>query len=51
LELSDKGKTLMKKVFPLHKEKMRKILDVLNEEEEMLLQKSLVKIGKESLGK
>lgn len=51
LELSDKGKTLMKKVFPLHKEKMRKILDVLNEEEEMILQKSLVKIGKESLGK
>jgi MarR family 2-MHQ and catechol resistance regulon transcriptional repressor len=51
LELSDKGNELMSKVFPLHKKKMRSILDTLDEDEEGVLQKALVKLGKTGIGK
>jgi DNA-binding MarR family transcriptional regulator len=51
LELSDKGNELMSKVFPLHKKKMRSILDTLDEDEETVLQKALVKLGKTGIGK
>ena len=46
LSLTDIGRNLMDKIFPIHKNNMRKILDVLEETEEMALQKALVKIGK-----
>jgi MarR family transcriptional regulator, 2-MHQ and catechol-resistance regulon repressor len=46
LELSVKGKSLMDKIFPIHASNMRKILDILDIEEEIALQKSLSKIGK-----
>ncbi len=49
LELTKDGRELMDKVFPLHKKNMRAILDVLDENEEAILQKALVKIGKASL--
>jgi len=49
LRLSKKGKDLMNKIFPIHKNNMRQILDVLAENEELILQKALVKIGKKSL--
>jgi MarR family 2-MHQ and catechol resistance regulon transcriptional repressor len=49
LELTNEGRELMDKVFPLHKKNMRAILDVLDENEEAILQKALVKIGKASL--
>ena len=49
LELTSKGRELMDKIFPLHKKNMRAILDVLDENEEAILQKALVKIGKASL--
>ena len=46
LSLTDIGRNLMDKIFPIHKANMRKILDVLEETEETTLQKALVKIGK-----
>ncbi len=46
LELSSKGNSLMDKIFPIHANNMRKILDILDIEEELSLQKSLSKIGK-----
>jgi len=46
LELSEKGRKLMNKIFIMHKSNMRQILDILNEEEEKTLQRALVKIGK-----
>lgn len=46
LDLTPKGKTLMDKIFPRHKNNMRKILDVLDTEEESNLQYYLTKIGK-----
>lgn len=46
LELTDKGRLLMDKIFPIHKQNMRTILDILDDEEEKTLQKALVKIGK-----
>ncbi|MDY0023487.1 MAG: MarR family transcriptional regulator [Candidatus Izemoplasmatales bacterium] len=49
LRLSKKGKDLMNKIFPIHKNNMRQILDVLAENEELILQRALVKIGKTSL--
>ena len=49
LRLSKNGKDLMNKIFPIHKNNMRQILDVLAEKEELNLQKALVKIGKTSL--
>jgi MarR family 2-MHQ and catechol resistance regulon transcriptional repressor len=46
LELTDKGRLLMNKIFPIHKQNMRAILNVLEDNEEQILQKALVKIGK-----
>lgn len=48
LELTNSGKSLMDKIFPIHKKNMRSILDVLDDEEEQILQKALVKIGKKA---
>jgi MarR family 2-MHQ and catechol resistance regulon transcriptional repressor len=46
LELSNQGKDLMDKVFIQHQKNLRNVLDVLDENEERTLQKSLIKIGK-----
>lgn len=46
LELTDKGRLLMDKIFPIHKQNMRAILDILDDAEEKTLQTALVKIGK-----
>jgi MarR family 2-MHQ and catechol resistance regulon transcriptional repressor len=46
LSLTDIGRKLMDKIFPIHKSNMRKILDVLENDEEETMQKALVKIGK-----
>lgn len=46
LELSNQGKDLMDKVFIQHQKNLRNVLDVLTENEERALQKSLIKIGK-----
>lgn len=46
LSLTDIGRRLMDKVFPIHKSNMRKILDVLGTEEEQAMQNALIKIGK-----
>jgi MarR family 2-MHQ and catechol resistance regulon transcriptional repressor len=46
LELTETGKKLMDKIFPLHEKNMRAILDCLNAEEEKTLQRALIKIGK-----
>ena len=46
LELSEKGRALMDKIFILHAKNMREILDILDEAEERTLQRALVKIGK-----
>ncbi|MCF7924642.1 MAG: MarR family transcriptional regulator [Candidatus Izimaplasma sp.] len=46
LSLTKAGKDLMNKVYVEHLKNMRKILDKLDETEELNLQKSLKKIGK-----
>lgn len=46
LSLSEKGRSFMGEIFPLHLSSMRDILDVLDEEEEKILQKALIKLGK-----
>ncbi len=51
LELTLAGRELMAVIFPLHKQNIRDILNVLDKEEEIALQKALVKIGKSSLKK
>jgi MarR family 2-MHQ and catechol resistance regulon transcriptional repressor len=51
LELTQAGRELMAVIFPLHKQNIRDILNVLDKEEEIVLQKALVKIGKSSLRK
>ncbi|MDD3711881.1 MAG: MarR family winged helix-turn-helix transcriptional regulator [Candidatus Izemoplasmatales bacterium] len=51
LELTLVGRNLMDEIFPLHKQNIRDILNVLDKEEEVVLQKALVKIGKSSLRK
>jgi len=51
LELTQAGRELMAVIFPLHKQNIRDILNVLDREEEIALQKALVKIGKSSLKK
>lgn len=51
LELTQMGRKMMDVIFPLHKQNIRDILNVLDEEEEIALQKALVKIGKSSLRK
>ena len=48
LQLTDVGKSIMDRIFPIHKKNMRSILDVLDEKEEEVLQKALIKIGKTS---
>ncbi|MDY0010196.1 MAG: MarR family winged helix-turn-helix transcriptional regulator [Candidatus Izemoplasmatales bacterium] len=51
LELTQMGRKMMDVIFPLHKQNIRDILNVLDKEEEIALQKALVKIGKSSLRK
>ncbi len=46
LDLSEKGKDLLDKIFPIHYNNMRSILDILDSDEEVALQKSLSKIGR-----
>lgn len=51
LELTQMGRKMMDMIFPLHKQNIRDILNILDKEEEIALQKALVKIGKSSLRK
>ncbi|MFA7075325.1 MAG: MarR family transcriptional regulator [Candidatus Izemoplasmatales bacterium] len=46
LKLSDDGRDLLDNIFPIHKKNIRSVLNVLDENEEVLLQKALIKIGK-----
>lgn len=46
IDLTDKGRALMKKAFKEHKSHMRSIVNVLTPEEEAMLREWLKKIGK-----
>lgn len=47
VELSDKGRHLMDEIYPKHVQKLRKVINILNQDEELSLQTSLKKLGKQ----
>lgn len=48
VELTEKGRNLMDVIYPKHVEKLRKVIDILNQDEELSLQSNLKKLGKQS---
>ncbi len=50
IQLTDEGISTFETVYKIHFESMRKVFDVLSEDEENMLQESLKKIGKFAQG-
>lgn len=50
IRLTEAGNSIFEKVYKIHFESMRKVFDVLSEDEENMLQESLKKIGKFAQG-
>ena len=50
IRLTGAGNSIFEKVYKIHFESMRKVFDVLSEDEENMLQESLKKIGKFAQG-
>lgn len=48
VELTENGRNLMDVIYPKHVEKLRKVIDILNQDEELSLQSNLKKLGKQS---
>lgn len=47
VELTNKGRDLMNDIYPKHVQKLRKYIDILNQEDELSLQLNLKKLGKQ----
>ncbi|MHB8097795.1 MAG: MarR family winged helix-turn-helix transcriptional regulator [Erysipelotrichaceae bacterium] len=47
VELTNKGRDLMNDIYPKHVQKLRKYIDILNQNEELSLQTNLKKLGKQ----
>jgi len=47
VELTNKGRALMNDIYPKHVQKLRKYIDILNQEDELSLQLNLKKLGKQ----
>jgi len=46
VELTEKGRNLMDDIYPKHVQKLRKYIDILNQDEELSLQTYLKRLGK-----
>ena len=47
VELTNKGRDLMDDIYPKHVQKLRKYIDILNQDDELALQTNLKKLGKQ----
>lgn len=47
VELTNKGRDLMGDIYPKHVQKLRKYIDILNQDDELALQTNLKKLGKQ----
>jgi len=47
VDLTNKGRDLMNDIYPKHVQKLRKYIDILNQEDELSLQTNLKKLGKQ----
>lgn len=47
VELTEKGRGLMNDIYPKHVYKLRKVINILNQDEELSLQSNLKKLGKQ----
>ena len=47
VDLTNKGRALMDEIYPKHVKKLRKVIDILNQDDEISLQTNLKKLGKQ----
>jgi len=47
VDLTNKGRALMDEIYPKHVRKLRKVIDILNQDDEISLQTNLKKLGKQ----